>query len=321
LTTSRTITVIPALGRFSAGAKVEAFDPDPAKNGARIAMGVTNASGVASLDIGTTYNGPMVIKVTGAEGLTYLDSATGADVPFGAGKSLLALVPSDVIKTSASFGVNIFTHASAAFAGVTPTQMQITPPTDVTIADVMAEAMGRTRWMLGLSPDSKTANIHALNILIAPQLLTAVDGHLDPTASGAVMGIFLAEMTRVNKESSAGVRTPLDLADFFAAEITKLRATNYSTAGADAFAKTTLLTDVRAALASMASGSRYQSTCLKLTDADSAYLKKVFTDASTSIKMAPSAELGKMEANVKQAVRYQAAGDTFPFVKISTCAP
>jgi hypothetical protein len=134
------------------------------------------------------------------------------------------------------------------------------------------------------------------------------------------MGIFLAEVTRVNKESSGGVRTPLDLADFFAAEIAKLRVANYSTAGAEVFAKTSLLTDVRTALVSMAAGSRYQSTCLKLTDADSAYVKKAFTDASAAIKLAPSAELGKMEANVKQAVRYQAAGDIFPFVKISTCA-
>lgn len=321
LTTSRTIKVVPALGLFSAGTKVEAFDPDPAKNGTRIAMALTNASGVASLDIGTTYNGPMILKVSGADGLSYFDSATGAAVPFGVGKSLLALVPSEVIKTDASFGVNIFTHASAAFAGVTATQMQITPPTtDVTITDVMVEAMARTRWMLGLSPDSKTANIHALNFLVAPQLLTTVDGRLDPTASGGVMGIFLAEVTRVNKESSGGVRTPLDLADFFAAEITKLRTANYSTAGVDVFAKTSLLADVRAALSSMASGSRYQSACLKLTDADSAYFKKAFTDASTAIKMAPTTELGKMEANVKQAVRYQAAGDTFPFVKTSTCA-
>lgn len=321
LTTSRTITVVPALGRFTAGVKVEAFDPDPIKNGDRIAMALTNASGVASLDIGTTYNGPMIIKVSGAEGLSYFDSATGADVPFGVGKSLLALVPSDTIKNGASFGVNIFTHASAAFAGVSSTQMQITPPNDVAITDVMVEAMARTRWMLGLSPDNKTANIHALNFLIAPQLLSAVDGRIDPTASGGVMGIFLAEVTRVNKESSGGVRTPLDLADFFAAEIIKLRVANYSAAGAEVFAKTSLLTDVRAALASMASGSRYQSTCLKLTDADSAYVKKAFTDASTAIKMAHTTELGKMEANVKQAVRYQAAGDTFPFVKISTCAP
>lgn len=319
LTTSRSISVVPALGLFKAGTKVEAFDPDPAKNGARIAMALTNASGVATLDIGTTYNGPMILKVSGADGLSYFDSATGADVAFGVGKSLLALVPSDVIKTDASFGVNIFTHASAAFAGVTATQMQITPPTDATITDVMVEAMARTRWMLGLSPDSKTANIHALNFLIAPKLLSAVDGRLDPTASGGVMGIFLAEVTRVNKESSGGVRTPLDLADFFAAEIAKLRTANYSTAGVDVFTKTSLLTDVRSALVSMASGSRYQSTCLKLTDADSAYLKKAFTDASTAIKMAPTTELGKMEANVKQAVRYQAAGDTFPFVKISTC--
>ena len=311
--------MVPALGLFSAGVKVEAFDPDPAKNGARIALGLTNSSGVASLDIGTTYNGPMILKVSGADGLSYFDSATGADVPFGVGKSLLALVPSDTLKNGASFGVNIFTHASAAFAGITATQMQITPPTDGTIADVMAQAIARTRWMLGLSPDSKTANIHALNLLIAPKLLSDVDDLIDPTASGGVMGIFLAEVTRVNKESSGGVRTPLDLADFFAAEIAKLRATDY--VGVDAFAKTSLLTDVRAALASMASGSRYQSTCLKLTDADNAYLKKAFTDASTNIKVAPTSELGKMEANVKQAVRYQAAGDTFPFAKISTCVP
>ena len=103
------ITVVPAMGGFSAGANVAFIDP----KGNSIGRAQTNASGVAVVDIGT-YSGPFISQVTGGPNVTVYNERTQGYEPFGATNSLLAVIPSVPTGANSRLGVTPLTNAAAA---------------------------------------------------------------------------------------------------------------------------------------------------------------------------------------------------------------
>ena len=82
-TETKNISITPGLGGFSAGAVVEAYKP----NGDLIKASTTNAAGEATLDM-YGYDGPFILKVSGATGVTYYDEKTGTSKDFSSSSAL-----------------------------------------------------------------------------------------------------------------------------------------------------------------------------------------------------------------------------------------
>jgi hypothetical protein len=120
------ISTRPALGCFSDGAKVEAYNTA----GTLIGTG-TVSSCDAAITLTASHTGPVLLKALGATGVTYFNEKD-PDNPaaFGAGSSMLSVLPS--VQAGSVYGINVMTNLVAAAAGidadapVAPTAAKIT---------------------------------------------------------------------------------------------------------------------------------------------------------------------------------------------------
>jgi hypothetical protein len=175
------IEVTPALGGFSAGATVSAFQPD----GTLIDEGLTSSEGKASIAMGS-YSGPFILKVVGGSGVTYFDEKSGQPQSFAATDSLLSIVPVSSVTSGASYGITPITHLAAAIAGVDANSVSLEGDSTAVLA-AMNQAVTRTQDILGLDSDS-------LDILAAPTPVRSATDTIDPSSKAALYGLLLAEM-------------------------------------------------------------------------------------------------------------------------------
>jgi hypothetical protein len=323
---ARTINVVPALGAFGEGAKVSVIDPT---TGTELAFKNTNASGVAVVDIGN-YSGPMVLRVTGATGVKFYDEGLLGDVDFGSTRAMLAIVPADSLTSGSSYGITPFTHLAAVFAGLTANTLKVSKPTGGTESDTMTNALARTRLLLGLRSDtSKLRNIHTLNLLTAPTVLSSTTASvgIDLSTPGGYMGYLLAEVARASRASTS--TSAIDFAERLAAAGLKLKTAidggqaSAITTAVEEFKSSTELANIKQATAQIGSGNnKFVKTCISVNASDAAYLKNLFTQAADAINLNPSAaQLAEMEINVQSAVLQQSMGNTYSLAKTSTCTP
>lgn len=89
-----TLSISPSLGRFAQGANVRIKD----RNGAQIASGYTDASGVASINVPTSAQTPLLVEA-GLSGDQYFDEKQGIFVPVSGvnGAAVRALVPDHTV--------------------------------------------------------------------------------------------------------------------------------------------------------------------------------------------------------------------------------
>ena len=233
--TTTGVTVVPALGAFSGGATVEVFD---ASTGTRIGTPVTAANnGTATLDL-SSQNTSFVIRVTGAaSGVSYYDEASGTNLPLLASQSLLAMVPTSLAPSgNARIGVTPLTHMAAAFAGLSNSNLRVTPASvSETVPQTMAKAYARVRYAMGLGNVDASLEPY-LNLLVAPTALSATNrsAGIDLSTQGGYYGLLLAEMARAGANSTTRY-SPIDLAQALANEAATLVASNYSAAAITAF--------------------------------------------------------------------------------------
>ena len=100
------ISVVPSLGKFSAGTAVSISKLD----GTSLASGTIGNDGKATIAYPSSYTGAMIVTVVGATGVTYFDEGSGTDQLFGAGSQLLAITAAP----QAQIGVTALTNAAAA---------------------------------------------------------------------------------------------------------------------------------------------------------------------------------------------------------------
>lgn len=323
---ARTINVVPALGAFGEGAKVSVIDPT---TGTELAFKNTNASGVAVIDIGN-YSGPMVLRVTGATGVKFYDEGLNGDVDFGSNRAMLAVVPADSLTAGSSYGITPFTHLAAVFAGLSTNSLKVSKPSGGTESDTMASALARTRLLLGLRSDTtKLRNIHTLNLLVAPTVLSSTNAStgIDLSTPGGYMGYFLAEVARASRASTS--TSAIDFAERLAAAGLKLKTAidggqaSAITAAVEEFKGSAELANIKQATAQIGAGNnKYIKTCIAVNASDAAYLKNLFTQASDAVNLNPSAaQLAEMEINIQSAVLQQSMGNTYSLAKTSTCTP
>lgn len=106
--TSGMVTVSPALGKFSAGAKITIKN----LSGTTVGTGTTDSTGTATINIGS-HSGAMLIEVTGGPGVTYFDENHPLTPrPFGASDTLSAIAPA----VQGTIGVTAATNAAVAYA-------------------------------------------------------------------------------------------------------------------------------------------------------------------------------------------------------------
>jgi len=192
-TESKNISITPGLGGFSAGAVVEAYKP----NGDLIKASTTNASGEATLDM-YGYDGPFILKVSGATGVTYYDEKTGTSKDFSSSSDyLLSVVPTTAITSGSSYGVTPLTNMAAALAGVDGLAPTISGATSTAVISSINESLQYVQNLMGV--DSTT-----LNILSAPTLVRADRTTVSGGNSAGVYGLLLAELA--NQSTST---TPL----------------------------------------------------------------------------------------------------------------
>ena len=105
------VSVVPALGAFSAGATITLLQP----NGTVISVSQTDETGVVhAIGLGA-YTGPFIVQVTGGPGVTVYNERTGQNEPFTANNTLLSVVPSaSNLPGNGSVGVTELTNAAAA---------------------------------------------------------------------------------------------------------------------------------------------------------------------------------------------------------------
>lgn len=180
-TSGVSIEVTPALGGFSGGATVSAFQPD----GTLIDEGLTTSEGKASIAMGS-YSGPFILKVVGGTGVTYFDEKSGQNQNFSASDSLLSIVPVSSVTSGASYGITPITHLAAAIAGVDANSVSLEGDATA-VLDAMNQAVTRTQDILGLDSNS-------LDILAAPTPVRSATDTLDPGSKAALYGLLLAEM-------------------------------------------------------------------------------------------------------------------------------
>ncbi|NBP39664.1 MAG: hypothetical protein EBV34_14735, partial [Betaproteobacteria bacterium] len=165
----RTLTVVPALGGFGAGATVTLLDP----TGAVIGTATTDANGSASPEIGG-YSGPLVVRVSGAPTVSFFNEKTGTQDAFGATARLLAVVPGiPSTGTAPQVGVTPLTNAAAAVVVPNPDAPTVTGASQQAIRDSIALANAKVQIAVGLDP--------SFNILAAPRALRSTTDTLSTT--------------------------------------------------------------------------------------------------------------------------------------------
>ena len=175
------ITVVPAMGGFSAGANVSFIDP----KGILIGTAQTNASGVAVVDLGK-YSGPFISQVTGGPNVTVYNERTQGYEPFGAANSLLAVIPSVPTGANSRLGVTPLTNAAAAVLIPNPLSPVI-PGSNASIQAAVAVANATVAVAAGLPA--------GVSLLSAPEPLTSPTSKITTTdPAAAAYGALLASM-------------------------------------------------------------------------------------------------------------------------------
>ena len=184
------VTVVPALGGFSAGANFAFLQP----NGTVIGKGTTDGTGTAVVPLGT-YSGPFISQVTGGPNVTVYNERTQGYEAFGATNSLLAIVPSTVGFTTgaARLGVTPFTNAAAAVLIPNPASPSI-PGSTATIQAAVAQANATVAVSLGLPPGA--------SLLTAPAPLTSPTSKITTTDPNvALLSALLTSLELSSKGS------------------------------------------------------------------------------------------------------------------------
>ena len=324
-TAARTINVVPGSGAFGSGAKVSVINPS---TGSEISFASTNASGVAVVDLGT-YSGPMVLRVSGGAGVKYYDETLGASVDFDSSKSMLSVVPAESVTSGSSYGISPLTHLAAVFAGLTASNFQVTKPTGGTESDTMYKALARVRLLLGFRSDTSNVvnNIHTLNLLIAPSVLssTTASAGIDLSAPGGYMGYFLAEIARASRSRSSS--NAIEFSERLAAAGLKLKTAIDGgndvaiTAAVAEFSGSAELGVLNAASAQVAVGSnKFIKSCITVDSSSKIYLANMFSKATDLANLNPSAsKLAEMVLNLEAAVLQQTMNNSYTLSKTSTC--
>lgn len=328
------VTVVPALGAFSAGVRVEAFDP---VTGLAIGDGATtDANGTAVIDLGN-HTTSFILKVTGNATAKYFEeglTATGTDINFTSNDSLLALVPASVAVTKgSSIGVTPLTHMAAGFAVNSLSDLKVNIPAGKTAADVMYEAMARVRYITGLPYRTDSREQVSLNPLLAPSVLssTTKSAGINLSQAGGYYGLFLSELSSaVSNEIPA--RTSIDLAKSLFNRAAALKAlVSAGTLSAtsqevtDFMASADYLAINTASAAVGAGNSTFLSTCKTLPISDKNILNGFFTNArnlNTSSAFAPNAsDLAQMVLDLTSATNSKITKNLVsPFTETSTGA-
>lgn len=282
------VTVVPALGAFSAGVRVEAYDP---VTGLAIGDGATtDATGVAVIDLGN-HASAFVLKVTGSATAKYFEeglTASGTDINFTSNDMLLALVPASAAVTKgASIGVTPLTHMAAGFAVNNLSDLKVNIPAGKDAADVMYEAMARVRYITGMPVQTSERGKITLNPLLAPSVLSSTTKAtgINLSQAGGYYGLFLAELSKaVSTENTP--RSSLDLAKSLfnraAAMKTLVSAGTLATSSqavTDFLASADLLAINAAASAVGAGTSTFLNTCKTLPNADGLTYNGIFAGA------------------------------------------
>lgn len=179
------ITVVPALGGFSAGATVTLLEP----SGKVIATAQTNAQGEASLTLGS-YAGPLITSVVGGPGVTFFNEKTLQQEAFTQSDSLLAVSPEPPKGARPTLGVTPLTNAAAAVLIANPTAPSF--PADAKTEDIrsqMALANATVAVAVGLPS--------GVDILAAPRALTGPNDRISSSDPAAVLyGSLLAALAQ-----------------------------------------------------------------------------------------------------------------------------
>jgi hypothetical protein len=191
----------PQLGAFSANAVVNYYRPD----GSPLASGVTDATGKATVDLGT-YTGPFVVRVAGGPGVTYYDEADGTNKPFGSGAYMLAMVRGSAGGLN-SVGVTPLTHAAAALAGLSAANPVLGSRTaaDIDTANGQIAALfglpvgfdltrPPTPISLGLTTLSGGSDASTYAAVLAALAIGARNAGIDPATSAANLAALLASI-------------------------------------------------------------------------------------------------------------------------------
>lgn len=310
-TTVTGITIVPALGAFTAGARVEAFDP---VTGLIIGNGATtDATGTAIIDLGN-HASAFILKVSGSATAKYFEEglgANGAETSFTSNDVMLALVPaSAAVTVNSSIGVTPLTHMAAGFAVNSLSDLKVNIPVGKTAADVMYEAMARSRYILGLAPQSNDYRI-SISPILAPTTISAANkaSGINLSTAGGYYGLFLAELSKaVSIETPA--RSSLDLAKSLFNHATAIKAlVSAGTLASNSTAVTNFqasvdYTAITAATSAVGAGtSNYLNACKTLPQQDAIALNAVFTNANTLNNFVPTSnELAQMVVDLKFAV-------------------
>jgi len=283
------VTVVPALGAFSTGVRVEAYDP---VTGLAIGDGATtDATGKAVIDLGT-HATSFVLKVSGSATAKYFEeglTTSGTDIAFTSNDMMLALVPASAAVTKgASIGVTPLTHMAAGFAVNSLSDLKVNIPAGKDAADVMYEAMARVRYITGMPVQTSERGKITLNPLLAPSVLSATTkaSGINLSQSGGYYGLYLAELSKaVSTENTP--RSSLDLAKSLFNRAAALKAlisagtlATTSQSVTDFLASSDLLA-LNAAAAAVGSGnSIFLNTCKTLPNADALTYNAIFTGAN-----------------------------------------
>ena len=307
--TANGVVVVPALGAFSSGATVEAFNPvDGTQIGASV---TTDADGTAVLDLGAHVGG-FVIKVKGGAGVTYFEEglgASGTETNLAATNVLLALVPSEVaVERGARFGVTPLTHMAAGFVVNSTSDLTINVANTTTVEAEMYKALARVTLLTGLQAGNEASKV-TLNLLVPPTTLKSSNftSGIDLTTAGGYMGLFLAELSyAVSNES--GPRTSMQLANSLFQSAAAIKAANFAS-GHATFASLAASGDVIAissAMNAVGGGvSTFANRCRAFTNRESTnFINPSFVNATNLMSFTPtSAAIDQMATQIKTIVQ------------------
>lgn len=298
------ITVVPGLGKFSAGAVVSAYN---ATSGRLIegATGTTDSTGKASLNLGS-YSGSFIVKVTGATGVTYYDPGLAGSMPFESEATLLAMVPAtELVSSGTSIGVTPLTHMAAGFALNSLDNLKIEPSSqDQTVSDVMLDAYAKTRLLMGLlTPTNASLNL-LLNPLLAPEVLASSSGRINLGKEGGYWGVFFAELANAAANDPDSQRS---LREISTSLFNNVRSFKAGTLTADAFVDLKDFIQVQKATQAMKTGtSAFINRCTTIDESISTAANSLFGSAKTQYKLAPtSTVVANMRDSFSLGLNYQ----------------
>ncbi|NBS08747.1 MAG: hypothetical protein EBT49_04865, partial [Betaproteobacteria bacterium] len=182
------ISTRPALGCFSDGAKVEAYNTA----GALIGTG-TVSSCDAAITLPSTHTGPVLLKAVGAAGVTYFNEKDPDNAAaFGTGSSMLSVLSS--VQTGSVYGINVMTNLVAAAAGIDATVP--VAPSAAKIATAKTLALG----VLGLSEADLGGDIFAAPVALKSKSDKSLTG---PISGKMLYATMLAELAASSTGSPA----------------------------------------------------------------------------------------------------------------------